>query len=1778
MSNLDWSQTDALRDFKPEIIFRPSQVRDTRTFGRPLWPSHICYEPKSLTAAEVEQRTLFGHPKNVEPIRPEPLEYVFTTEELSCAPRPTEDVLIPPPLGPDDPPPPNRFLFPKAGVFTLKKTSAYQRGYVYTTPYYLASKPLDHHRMLRVVAPPQLSPTVVNGEYVHHSVPECVQMVPGVPFAFEIDGHPDELHTIGAVHTFESLRHEPEFDEILENTILVAKGLRGCRPVGNTDEIFPITAFNIKTNDRSPANVPAGSNAGSYNLASTLLKGNGPGIVLPAAQVDTPEFTAQITTLLRCLGVLRRLLLRKTLSKFEYEATEFNSEDMNVVGFGGLEANNATSCQLNLSPIWQLLSNALGLQGSPHPDVKDEETRKTYFLLLLSLPPGSDAGAFLLARAGIYIRELNTWAIHIFFDGTDIHTGIGATTTLSIPDFKHWVDTELETAWKVSELGRMGIVQYATRSAHNRDTYISMMPAGRFGNIVPEPATSVRDYANHAEGILGGREAWANRMGREIIFNFWNQLQVCNLDLGKDIGDILQSVTFKNYNGQQVALQPLPFHPLRDAASIALKRSHFEYLRQRCSQLRIYISKHHFLQFRERLRQEDYDPTEDRDALYVEWQARTSISARSMSGMEAPPNTDFHGKVVKILEPVRLDGQIWYRVLTDDDNDDDAETPAPLCPAKRPQRSRALKPFQVTRAHAQPISGCGTAEEVSISPILDLQKPSLRAPANPLQMEDHSLPSPVSGTDPAGGGTSATDPPISSLTTADSSPTHPSTVLTLAIPTHSTAQQAQVPDTSNSGSPASIVSVPSTSSSAGCGDAAIPSDDSEYDVEKIINVRQEKRGKSYLCKLVGYDTPDWIFEHDLSTECDRLLAQFYESLATASEEEEKDSDSDSDPDSERPKKKRPKLTTKGKSKQRPKAPAPIARLEKIALEKTQHLESLLNVDRLTIEVAQLQAQRPTKGAATRLFFRALGAQTPILDIVDTCYIQNRTLSALDMVVDNDRSTTVEIAAAQFLKLAASAQTIPQFSAFERVTAFLSRILRWTNARAHIVIYRWCSSIGPATIKTLFELHRERGYPALVSNQAMALLVDHIVQYVCQAKKNLQENQQSKRRRVSAPASPTKHGAFGPTPPDLSHLPGDLYGIVRKGDKKHLPSISLAEPGGLVFNLYAACEWCLMDVFQRVLILPAVRQCADLYTIPNKGTRKNNDDGAFSRAICRGAVLDCILNACGDDGILSSNAIDDVTRSPWLSFTVNRPDRLGPALLNRANITLEPLESWLSDHIGKHANVLPVGKSLGDEIHTVLEEMAAGEPHPDTVASVEAIPEHATPKRPAAKVHKRRIVVRKDLQLNAILPDDTIPRFGLPALIIREALNLHRGLAPGDSRLRRLLLGGRAIMSTALRAVERNPDHLDPRREFNHYTTLFKMHCPPQRLTGPAGLSNALAWFGTGQGFRTQRFLDSLLPNGGFFKTTLSAMTQQFENAISQNAMTADPMKYDDESAWSQQPNNHLSAQPTKKRKVHQRRVVGGKRKRKGNQASRAVQPPELYSLSEKFGPDFEISIQTRWTGHLGSAAGLDPDGLNPEDLPCWSATLQLVSDLHIPPFTKGLTAMQLVNTLAFCGVVKQPTVQEMATWISKNRDLGAVAGLKLLGFQTNTPDHIHASYVCFHNYLEAKLTTEDQTDLGFHPPFTEHVLCKTPRWDRLLGEDGSTTLVQMATDLGNPAWTPGENRSTPAAIPFPLAPERGDLEVALELKLSPFDEVRSWGHGGDSEITFLCRWMSTTRT
>ncbi|KAJ7089448.1 hypothetical protein C8R44DRAFT_990885 [Mycena epipterygia] len=1722
MSGLDWSKTDvkthpdspwlstpptaqALAEYRPNTIFRPSEIRNSEKF-----------------AAEVAQRTLFGHPKDVKPIKPDPTHFLYSDAELSPAPPPSDLILIPPLPKDGDPTPTANFLFPQSGIWTLKRTNSYQRGWVYTTPYYLHSKDADRDRMLRVEVPPQLFPQVEGG----------------VPFAYEIDGKPDELHTIGA------------------DTVLVAKGLRGCRPVGNAEEIFPISHFPIKTNDRSPPIADPNSKEGSYNLASTRLKGIGPGVFLPAAQVDVPEFRAQVGTVLKCLSRLRRRLMRKTVSKSEYEVTEFNANDMNVVGFGGLEGNNATSCQLNMSKIWSILSAALGLQGSPHPDPKDETTQKTHFLGLLSLPPDADPGAFLLARSGLYIRELNTWALHIFFDGVDIHSGVGATTTQSVEQFQKWVEEELDPLWNRSDLVRLGVVSYASSSAWRRDTYMSMTPDVRFGNFGPEQhhLSIQRDFATHGEEILGGQEPWANRMGREIVYRFWNELQLCNLDLGIDLNTLTNSITFKNSDDENVALKELPFHPVRDAECINLWRGYVE----------------HF-QFRQRLRNNNVDPSADHDLLTVNWQSRSSLPTAAAGTLNVMlPGTDFCGSVVQILEHVRIGAQGCFRVLTDDTD------PTP----RLVQQNDPRLPREMVDSYM-----LAEVKKISSVPILEIQLKSATTSIRPPDSTADDMP----GVQPDAGASNVPGSATESSTGSSSSTSNND----LNSPPGVSQPSLSISDESTE---------PPTAGAGGHPDSDV---DMDYDVEEIIGLAQRKDGNWYQVKFVGFEKPEWTHENELSAGCTQLLNDFYKSLAVNSLNDEASAvvvpssddesptdvsaqgppkrkrrnkgkqvqtDSDSDSSDQGPPKRRRSnkgkqvpatdpdssdLPSSNKGKQVPKKPIRPAAIE---LGNMQSLEALLDADRMVLEVQQVNQDRPSKGKASKLFFTALNSQSLVLDILETSFIQRSALATLDMVVENSNRTSVEVAGAQFTKLATSAGAISQLTACQRATSLLTRILRWTNARSHIVIYRWCTSIGPETIKALFERHREFGFAGFTGNHPLGLLVDHIVQFIYNAKRIYAEKGAERRaqsRKTSTRAANSQpavtpslgHGNFGPVPPDLTHIPSDLYGLLGKGAKKSLERITLSAPGAASrLSLYAASERCLADVFEKVVIMPALRACNNISHSGLERSRKDDDDNIFARAICRGAVLDCIVEACGDDGILSSNALDDVFQSPWLMFPISRADRLGPALLARSDISLSLLKDWLGTHID-HRSVA-VAKELGDEIHTVLQEMLVAEPA-STVADGSVVPKKA----PAKKKGSRKAPMlphHTPANLDAILGGES-PKLVLPALIIREALNLERDLAAGNPQLRRLLQGQHTTQNSKR---ERNIDHVNPRRQYNKCTELFQAHLPAAKLTGPVGLSNALAWFGTGQGAATTRFLDSLLPTGGFFSANVETMIQKFQIVITDNAKTpGNLIQYDNQNVWGQQPNQMLLAQPSKQtRKRKQPHVIGASRKG----AAKSVDEKEKYTLNEKFDPKFSDGIQQKWAKHLGDLYNCDPHTYT-GSLPGWTPTLELVKDLGIPAFKSGLTAMQLVNTLVFSGVVEMPSVQEMAVWISCNQKLGAAAGLRLIGFHTDMPDKIQGAYICFHNYLATHLTSADKWDLGFNPIFSEHLLCKTPRWQNYLKEDKGDTLEQMAAQLGDTGFISGKNCADPKAMPFPINATTLDLKTALEDKETmeiPDDELQ----------------------
>ncbi|KAJ7145016.1 hypothetical protein C8R46DRAFT_1045713 [Mycena filopes] len=200
-------------------------------------------------------------------------------------------------------------------------------------------------------------------------------------------------------------------------------------------------------------------------------------------------------------------------------------------------------------------------------------------------------------------------------------------------------------------------------------------------------------------------------------------------------------------------------------------------------------------------------------------------------------------------------------------------------------------------------------------------------------------------------------------------------------------------------------------------------------------------------------------------------------------------------------------------------------------------------------------------------------------------------------------------------------------------------------------------------------------------------------------------------------------------------------------------------------------------------------------------------------------------------------------------------------------------------------------------------------------------------------------------------------------------------------------------------------------------------------------------------------------------------------------------------------------------------------------------PKEKFSVREKFERPWAPIVLDSWTGHLGEVVGQDPTTFRQQDLPSWSSTLKLVKELNIPAFKTGLTAMQMVNMLSYWNVIWKASIQ-----------LGAVAGLELLGFRTNNRDRIQAVYICCHYFLNKHLTDDDKKLLGFDTAFTEHDLCKVPQWNHYVGK----RLVQIATQLQQTGWTAGVNCTDCQAMPFPVV-TKAELQLALNKEESYTD-------------------------
>ncbi|KAG2354360.1 hypothetical protein BDR07DRAFT_1614283 [Suillus spraguei] len=204
----------------------------------------------------------------------------------------------------------------------------------YAATYHPCDAPHLRDQYCKITTPPNVSqPQFDGGGAVLEPVPGMVKMVLGVPYIYEVCGDPAKIITVGCAHTPESLQTHPEhvvIHQLVDELQLLTWGDRGLAP--GTPAVYKLPEF--KRDDRS-SRPQEGSYEGSYNLASTVIKGQGQGTLAPAVQTDTWEAQNQISRILKILHDLYGIILPLSVSADEWDVLEYVMAENNVFTFGG---------------------------------------------------------------------------------------------------------------------------------------------------------------------------------------------------------------------------------------------------------------------------------------------------------------------------------------------------------------------------------------------------------------------------------------------------------------------------------------------------------------------------------------------------------------------------------------------------------------------------------------------------------------------------------------------------------------------------------------------------------------------------------------------------------------------------------------------------------------------------------------------------------------------------------------------------------------------------------------------------------------------------------------------------------------------------------------------------------------------------------------------------------------------------------------------------------------------------------------------------------------------------------------------------------------------------------------------------------------------------------------------------------------------------------------------------------------------------------------------------
>lgn len=808
------------------------------------------------------------------------------------------------------------------------------------------------------------------------------------------------------------------------------------------------------------------------------------------------------------------------------------------------------------------------------------------------------------------------------------------------------------------------------------------------------------------------------------------------------------------------------------------------------------------------------------------------------------------------------------------------------------------------------------------------------------------------------------------------------------------------------------------------------------------------------------------------------------------------------------------------------------------------LESLLDPERLAGELQLLETvgtHRPAQNSST-----ATDILSTWLEDNDRNNILSEYLLALPEHSRNTRGIHLH-------RAVCAVKTLPDAVANADKMPIAERLLFWSIARTLVSIYSWYTQSGPATIACLLEIHRKEGYTVLqVKSPGFADIVDHVVQYIHDVRRTAKDSDRPAKKRIASLSNhsggfrsvfrvdDTDTTKFGQARTPLEEMPHTLYGLrpskrnekqihLSKYVKQYLPGCKRGD------DVYAISQEFLLHLLSFELIIPHLALPADEY-FGSKQRSANSDLQTRNKAIARGAILHTLAEACGSDAIFASEAIIPLLTSPRYIFRdrICNDEGLVRALLNPERQILQPLSQWLAERLGtmQAKKTLDLAETLGEYLHTRAIELCLGCPYEPADDLEESNTLHLPATRiPRPPKHQKRQAHSSVVTVEGLLNQESSPNFASISLILREAINERRGLPFSINILYRILIGQHA---TRTDGALRNRDQTDPVRQYSRSVELLKDHLPGSRLTTPLGLSNLLSWMGTGQGNKTQAFLEEIKRrDGGFFSETAADLIKKFETIMDVNAITI--AEAEAKSDFKRIPGYFCVADPEVWGQYCDQLSIAPKRGGK------------RLTLDEKFGPYFSPNVQSEWTPWLGSLLNQDPSSYH-GDKKTWSDVMNLLKSLQIDGIQTGLTAIQLANNLVFSGLVTMPSPEIVAHWIFGNPGLGAYRGLEHLGFLLVDRPTVHSAFRCVYDHLDRYLSPADKVLLGFSPLFVEHVLCKVVRWEKRLQVEGGTSFKDLVGDRKNCAseWDGNARTGDASHFPIPFDALKSDVEKAVD--------------------------------